>query len=250
MVAQLESLYLERELASLNPNRIPAHVAIIMDGNRRWAKNKGFPPLVGHWRGAESLTQIVRAASNLGIKHLTVFSFSTENWNRSPIEVAVLMRLLKSYLRRKRSAMVEEGVRLTAIGDTSRLPEDVRLVLKETIQSTAHCNTIELTLAVSYGSRDEMRRAILAIADDCVQGKLSKEELSEERISSYLDTAGRPDPELLIRTSGESRLSNFLLWQVSYSEMVISKVLWPDFGPSDLLEAILEYQRRELRRGL
>lgn len=244
------TLFTDEEFALLDQSRIPAHIAIIMDGNRRWAKNRGLPPLVGHWRGAETLSTIVRAASQLGVQMLTVYAFSTENWSRSPLEIQALMRLLKSYLLRKRRSMLEEGVRLSAIGDLNRLPADLRQVLNETIDATSQGQVIELILAISYGGRDEICRATQAIVSDCLRGQLSKESLSEEILSQYLDTAGHPDPDLLIRTSGESRLSNFLLWQASYAEMVISKILWPDFGPRDLLETIVEYQRRELRRGV
>lgn len=243
-------VFTEEELSLLDQRRIPSHIALIMDGNRRWAKNQGFPPLVGHWRGAETLSKIVRAASDLGVKTLTVYAFSTENWNRSSLEIKALMRLLKSYLHRKRRSMLEDGVRLTAIGDLSRLSPDLREVLEESIEATASGDVIELSLAVSYGGRDEIRRAIGSIVEDYSNGQLLKSDLSEELISEYLDTAGKTDPELIIRSGGENRLSNFLLWQMAYSEMVITKVLWPDFSARDLLEAVSEYQRRELRRGL
>lgn len=243
-------LYSQEELLLLDPARIPSHIAIIMDGNRRWAKRQGFPPMLGHWCGAETLSNVVRAASELGVKALTVYVFSTENWNRSFIETQALMHLLKSYLHRKLPSMLKEGIRLSAIGDLTRLSSDIRQVLEKTIEQTSRGQTIELILAISYGGRDEMRRAICAMIKDCLNGKLSQDSLSEESIIRYLDTAGRPDPELLIRTGGESRLSNFLLWQTSYTEMFISKILWPDFTARDLLDAIIEYQKRESRRGI
>lgn len=249
LIRPQSEIYTQQELERLDQSRIPAHVAVIMDGNRRWAKNQGLPALVGHWRGAETLSKLVRAGSDLGIKRLTVYAFSTENWNRSSLEIRALMRLLRASLLRKRASMLEEGVRLTAIGDLERLPGDFREVLNESIEVTASGDVIELCLALSYGGRDEMRRAVGAILDDYRAGQLSKNELSEELIAEYLDTAGYPDPELIIRAGGENRLSNFLLWQAAYSEMVISKVLWPDFSAKDLLEAVIEYQRRELRRG-
>lgn len=229
--------------------RIPKHVSIIMDGNRRWARKKRLPHLVGHWKGADVLSTIVRAASGLGIEILTVYAFSTENWSRSPIEIEGLMRLFKIYLKRKRASMVQEGVKLSVIGDLSKLPNDLYHTIQETMQLTATGDKIELVLAVNYGGRDEIRRAVQKILTDFDRGKLQMEMLTEETISSYLDSSGRPDPDLIIRTSGESRLSNFLLWQASYSEVVVSPVLWPDFKPEDLLNCILEYQRRELRRG-
>lgn len=229
--------------------RVPEHVAIIMDGNRRWARQKRVPLMAGHWRGAEQLTEIVRAAKGLGIKVLTVYAFSTENWNRSPMEVKALMRLIKTYLKRQRQTMIEEGVRLSAIGNIGKLPPDVCEVLEETIEATQAGSKIDLVVALNYGGRDEMKRAVEAIIDDCLAKKISKEQVSEELISQYLDTAQFKDPDLLIRTSGESRLSNFLLWQASYSEVLVSDVLWPDFREKDLLEAVLEYQKRELRLG-
>ncbi len=234
----------------LDTSRIPSHVAVIMDGNRRWAKRRGLPALVGHWKGAETLIKIVRAASRMGVKVLTTYSFSTENWKRSRREVEGLMRLFKTNLIRQRRAMIAEGVKLGAIGDLAGLPPDVRAVLTESIDATKHGNKIELVLALNYGGRDELKRAIGAIVDDCLAGKISKGQVSEEMIARYLDTAAWKDPNLLIRTSGESRLSNFLLWQISYSEMVIMDVLWPDFSETDLHDALLEYQRREHRLGV
>lgn len=244
------AVYSQEQLLALDRARIPSHIAIIMDGNRRWAKKQGFPPMVGHWCGAETLSNIIRAASELGVKALTVYVFSTENWNRPFIETQALMHLLKSHLQRRLPSMRKEGIRLSAIGDLARLSPDIRSVLENTIKQTATGETIEVILAISYGGRDEMRRAIHAMIKDCLSGKLSQDSLSEESIIRYLDTAGRPDPELLIRTGGESRLSNFLLWQTSYTEMFISKILWPDFTAQNLLDAVLEYQQRESRRGI
>lgn len=234
-----------KELPKVNAMSAPEHVAIIMDGNRRWAKNQGLPVSAGHFRGAERLTQIVQAASAFGIKVLTVYAFSTENWKRPSVEVKALMQLFKSYLKRQRSSMIKEGVRLNTIGDVSKFPKDVLQVLEETIEATKEGAKLDLIIALNYGARDELKRAIGAMIDD----KISKEELSEDLISSYLDTAKWKDPDLLIRTSGESRVSNFLLWQISYSEVFVTDVLWPDFGEKDLLAAIQEYQKRELRLG-
>lgn len=228
---------------------VPEHVAIIMDGNRRWAKKRGMPVSAGHLRGAETLTEIVRAASDYGVKVLTVYAFSTENWKRSAMEVKALMRLFKSYLNRQRNLMIEEGVRLNLIGDISRVPKDVAQVFEETVEATKGGTKLDLVIALNYGARDELKRAFGAMLEDCLAKKISKEELSEDLISSYLDTAKWKDPDLLIRTSGERRISNFLLWQISYAEVMVTDVLWPDFTRKDLLAAIHEYQKRELRLG-
>jgi undecaprenyl diphosphate synthase len=228
---------------------VPRHVAIIMDGNRRWAKKKGLPTLMGHWHGAEVLTKIVRAANACGVKVLTVYTFSTENWSRSQEEVDMLMDLLRTYLIEQREEMLQEGVKLDAIGDFGKLPASAREIIEETKILTAHCERIELVLAVNYGGRDDIRRAALAIVDDCLNGKLKKEDLSEQVFGSYLDTAPWGDPDLLIRTSGELRLSNFLLWQISYAEVYITEVLWPDFDEKEFSKAISEYKRRERRLG-
>lgn len=242
-------LYTPEELSLINRFRFPEHVAIVMDGNRRWAKKRGLPPIAGHWHGVEALSLLVKAASELGIKVLTVYAFSTENWNRSPIEVKSIMRLLKSYLLRKRPEMVEQGVRLNMIGDVTKFPQDVQRVLQESIEMTKKGTTLDLVVALNYGSRDEIKRAVQTIVQDCLSNKIAKEELTEQVIAGYLDTARWKDPDLLIRTSGENRVSNFLLWQISYSEIYVSQVLWPDFCEKQLLQAILEFQKRELRLG-
>ncbi len=241
--------YSEEELAQLNHFRMPEHVAIIMDGNRRWAQQQGLPLMAGHWRGAERLAQNVRAAVDLGIKTLTVYAFSTENWKRPPMEVKALMRLFKTYLLRQRDVMIKEGVRLSAIGDLSKFSKDVRLIIEDVVEATSAGDRLDLVIALNYGGRDELKRAVSAIVEDCLAKKLSKKEVSEDLIASYLDTAQWKDPDLLIRTSGESRISNFLLWQISYSEVIVTDVLWPNFSEKDLLAAILEYQKRELRLG-
>ena len=242
-------IYSEEDYASLDPKLIPEHIAIVMDGNRRWAKKYGKPIEAGHWRGAEQLDLIVRAAAELGVKALTVYSFSTENWKRSKNEVDLLMQLLEVYLINKRQTLIKEGVRLHTIGDTSRLPESIQLQLQESMRATQQCEKIDLILALNYGGRDELRRAILKMSKEVEKGKLHWEDLSEETISSYLDTAPWPDPDLLIRPSGVQRVSNFLIWQISYSEMVTTDTLWPDFSPKDLLHAIAQYQGRQRRFG-
>lgn len=244
-----ETIYSSEDLALVNPDRIPRHIAIIQDGNRRWAREAGFPYMMGHWKGAETITRIVQAASSLGIKAMTVYSFSTENWGRSEEEIEALMDLFQNYLIQKRGMMIREGVKLGAIGDIDRLPHKVKEALQDSIEATRHCNKIDLVLALNYGGRDDIRRAIHSIIEDCENGKISKKDLSEELISSYLDTAKWEDPQLLIRTSGEQRLSNFLLWQVSYTEVYTTNTLWPDFTEKDLLRAVLDYQKRKRRWG-
>lgn len=244
-----QSIYSPEDLAFLDPVKVPSHVAIIMDGNRRWAKRQGLPAMMGHWKGAETLMKIVRAASELGIKTLTVFSFSTENWTRARDEVDALMHLFKVYLIKERGAMAKEGVRLQAIGDLKRLPPSVLNELELSKIYTAHCKKIDLVLAINYGGRDDIRRAFIAMMADVEKGELLKEQISEKLISRYLDTAQWPDPELLIRTSGESRQSNFLLWQLCYSEFYLTDILWPDFNEHALLQAIRNVQQRQRRLG-
>jgi undecaprenyl diphosphate synthase len=244
-----EKIFSEEELAALDGNRIPKHVALIMDGNRRWSKKEALPVMGGHIEGAETLIRIVKAAAEIGIEVLTVYSFSTENWKRSPSEVFALMQLVKQYLLSQRATMMREGVKLATIGDLSKLPNDVVQILEETLQATKEGTKITLVLALNYGGRDELRRAVTTMFEDLLANKLKKEEISEQLIGSYLDTAKWADPELVIRTSGESRISNFLLWQISYSEIIMSKVLWPDFSPKNFLQAVLEYQQRQMRMG-
>lgn len=248
-VAVETKIYSPDKIALLKSGSVPKHIAIIMDGNRRWASAKGLLPSVGHLQGAETLVKTVRAASELGVEVLTVYAFSTENWKRSPKEVEALMRLFKSYLLKQRNFMLEEGVRLDVIGDMKKLPKDVQKAFHESIEATKAGNKFHLVIALNYGGRDELRRTVTSIVEDCQTKKIAKEDITEELISSYLDTAKWGDPDLLIRTSGESRLSNFLLWQLSYSEVFMTQVLWPDFTEKDLLEILLEYQSRELRTG-
>lgn len=242
-------IYTEEEFSQIDHSVIPKHVAIIMDGNRRWARKQGKKGEMGHWYGAERLDHIVRAAAELGIKTLTVYSFSTENWSRPPHEVEMLMQLLEAYLINKREELVKEGVRLHAIGDIAALPSFVQKALEETKQVTKSGGRINLVLALNYGGRDEIRRAILKMSEEVNKGTLRWEALTEKMISSYLDTSRWPDPELFIRPSGELRLSNFLIWQTSYSEIYVTDVLWPDFSEKDLLKAIMIYQQRSRRFG-
>lgn len=241
--------YSASELAGLNRNKIPKHVAIIMDGNRRWAKQQEAPAMMGHWEGAEVLTDIVKAASELGVQTLTVFAFSTENWIRPEEEVQALMHLFELYLLQKREAMVRDGIRLSVIGDVERLPKQVQESIQDTRKATEHCKKINLVLALNYGSRDEIRRAFVRLLKQQDLQTFLPEQITETMISQCLDTAPWGDPDLLIRTSGEFRVSNFLLWQISYAEVYITDVLWPEFSPHHLLQAVLAYQKRSRRLG-
>lgn len=242
-------MYTHEEISCLNPERVPAHVAIIMDGNRRWAKQRGLSPLLGHWKGADTLTRIVRAAADLNIKILTVYAFSKENWQRSKEEIDALMHIYKTYLELQREPMLREGVRLSTIGDLSGMPPAVAEALRVSESITAHGKKINLVMAFNYGGRDDIRRAFIRIMEDCEKGLLSKHQITENVIAQYLDTAPYPDPDILIRTSGEKRQSNFLLWQGSYSEFYHTEVLWPDFDEHELLKAVYEYQKRDRRFG-
>lgn len=226
---------------------VPRHVAIIMDGNRRWALQRELPSLVGHWHGAETLTEVVRAAADLGIQTVTVYAFSTENWSREPEEVEGLMRLFSVFLKDKRPQLVAEGVKLDAIGDLSRLPEGVRAELEATRHATAQGGRINLVLALNYGGRDELRRAVQKILDG--HARCPIEQVTERDIAQALDTAPWGDPELLIRTSGELRISNFLLWQLSYAEFFVTDILWPDFNREALETAVRAFQQRHRRWG-
>jgi undecaprenyl diphosphate synthase len=236
---------LQDPTAELQSKDIPRHIAIIMDGNRRWAKKRGLPPSAGHWEGAESLTEIVRAAADAGVKTLTVYSFSTENWSRSDEEIEGLMNLFEIYLTKKRDSLVEDGVRLDAIGDLDEMPEKVKVALALTRKATEQCDKINLVLAINYGGRDELRRAFCKI----VEKGIKPADITEDLISENLDTHLYGDPDLLIRTSGELRISNFLIWQISYAEIYTTDVLWPDFSPARLYEAVQEYQCRIRRKG-
>ncbi len=233
----------------IDPRKIPKHVAIIMDGNRRWAKQRDLTSVMGHWEGAETLIEIVQSAAKLGVETLTVYSFSTENWERPEFEVESLMQIFEFYLSSKRDLMIREGIRLDAIGDISRLPETVKKALEETKQATQEGKRINLVIALNYGARDEIRRAILKILNEHKDQKISQDMLTEEFISRYLDTNRWGDPDLLIRTSGELRVSNFLLWQICYTELYVTNVLWPDFSEMDFYKAILDFQNRQRRYG-
>jgi undecaprenyl diphosphate synthase len=227
----------------------PVHVAIIMDGNGRWAKSRGLPRTAGHRRGVEAVRETVKAAVDLGIGYLTLYGFSSENWNRPPPEVDDLMGLLRFYLRSEIADLHRQGVRLRSIGDRGRLAPDIVRLIEEAEERTRANLKLNLTIALSYGGRNEILRAMRMIADDVAAGRLAAEAVDEAALEQRLFTLGLPDPDLVIRTSGEQRISNFLLWQSAYSELVFDDCLWPDFGRENLRRAVEEYQRRERRYG-
>ena len=228
---------------------IPQHVAIIMDGNGRWAKERGFPRVEGHRNGVESVRAIVRAAGEVGIKYLTLYAFSVENWNRPKDEVDTLMKYLARFLKNEIGELTRNNVKLEAIGQIYRLPEFCQEQLAKTKAALAKNNGLTLILALSYGGRQEIVEGVRAIAAKAKDGKIDPAEINEQVISQYLYTHSYPDPDLLIRTSGEMRVSNFLLWQISYAEFVVTQTLWPDFRKPQLFEALEEYARRHRRFG-
>ena len=227
----------------------PRHIAIIMDGNGRWAKQRGLPRTAGHAAGAETFRNIANYCRTLGVEYLTVYAFSTENWKRSAEEVAGIMKLLGSYLREAIRDMEKNHVRFRFFGDLTRLSPQLQKLCMDAQQKSAGFGDVQVNFCLNYGGRDEIVRAAQAFARDVAEGKRDPEELTEDILSDYLYSAGVPDPELIIRPSGELRTSNFLLWQSAYSEYVFMNVLWPDFGPKDLDQAIEEYHRRNRRFG-
>ncbi|MFA4910180.1 MAG: isoprenyl transferase [Desulfobacteria bacterium] len=234
----------------LDKDKLPRHIAIIMDGNGRWAKKRILNRVSGHQNGAKAVREAVKTCRELGIEVLTLYAFSMENWNRPKGEVTALMHLLKRYLFEELDEMLENNIRLSAIGDLENLPSKVYKVLTDTIEKTKACKGMILNLALSYGGRDDIIHAVRKIISDCEAKKIKPENITEGLFSNYLFTAGIPDPDLLIRTSGEHRISNFLLWQMAYTEIYITDTLWPDFKKEDLIEAILDFQSRERRFGL
>ncbi len=233
-----------------NREKLPRHLAIIMDGNGRWAKLRSLNRVAGHREGVKSVREVVRTCRELGIKFLTLYAFSQENWQRPPGEVSALMSLLSEYLARELEEMLTNRISLRAIGEIGRLPESVYETLLHTIKQTESNQDMVLTLALSYSGRDEIVRAVREITRRVKQGELEPDEIGEECLSKALDTAGMPDPDFLIRTSGEYRISNFLLWQTAYTEIYVTDVLWPDFRKEHLVSALLDYQMRERRFGL
>lgn len=233
----------------LDKNNIPEHVAIIMDGNGRWAKQKGEMRIFGHTNGVESVRESLTAAAEIGVKYLTLYAFSTENWNRPKEEVAALMDLLVKAIYDEVEELNEKGVKLETIGNTSILPVSCRDALTKAKYRTKDNNKITLILALSYSSRWEIAQAVKTMAEESISGKLDVEAINEDLISSYLSTSDFPDPELLIRTSGENRVSNFLMWQLAYTELYFTETLWPDFKKEHFFKAIKDYQDRERRFG-
>lgn len=228
---------------------IPGHIAIIMDGNGRWAKKRGLPRVAGHKRGVDTVKEITEACAELGVKYLTLYTFSTENWSRPKDEVSMLMRLLLRSLRDRVGELNENNIKLTAIGDVNSLPQEVQNELFDAIEKTKNNKRMILNLALSYSGRWELLEAVREISTLALKGELAVDEINEKCIADHLTTKNIPDPDLLIRTSGEFRISNFLLWQIAYSEFYMSEVLWPDFGRKDLYEAIKNFQQRERRFG-
>lgn len=228
---------------------IPKHIAIIMDGNGRWAKKQLLPRLNGHRKGIETVKDVVKASSQIGVRYLTLYAFSIENWKRPKAEVNGLMNLLEKFLLEEIDELDENKVKLTTIGKINSLPKNIQKILKDCMERTKNNDGLVLNLALSYGSRWDITRAIQLISMDVRRGKLSPEDINEETISSYLQTVDIPDPDLLIRTSGEYRISNFLLWELAYSEIHIEDKLWPDFTRKEFYDAIFNFQKRERRFG-
>ena len=237
----------------LDKDRMPRHVAIIMDGNGRWAKNKGLPRLAGHNAGMKAMKKIVDHSDKLGIRYLTVYAFSTENWKRSIAEVSGIFKLLVAYVNSDLKGLIENNVRVTVLGDYTSLPDDAVKSLEKTLESTKDNMGLQFNIALNYGGRDELKKAVQQIACRVKEGRIAPEDITEDTVAEYLYTGKAyndvPDPELIIRTSGELRLSNFLLWQSAYSELVFPDVMWPDFTPEEYEKAIEDYQSRERRFG-
>jgi undecaprenyl diphosphate synthase len=235
---------------NIDPDRLPAHIAIIMDGNGRWAKQRGQHRIFGHENGVKSVKEVAETCAELGIRYLTLYAFSTENWNRPQNEVNALMELLVKTINAELKTLNDNKIRLLAIGDLDSLTKECRVELIDAMNKTASNDRLSLVLALSYSSRWEICHAATQIATDVKMGLLEPKDIDSQLFSSYLTTAGIPDPELLIRTSGEYRISNFLLWQIAYAELFFSPKLWPDFKREDLYEAIVNYQNRERRFGM
>jgi undecaprenyl diphosphate synthase len=236
-------------LESIDTDKLPKHLAIIMDGNGRWAKQKGFLRAIGHENGTKSVRVTVETCAKLGIENLTLYAFSTENWNRPKLEVDTLMRLLVHSLKNELKTLQENNIRLNSIGNLEQLPKSIRKELNEVIEITKNNSRMTLTLALSYGSREELISAVKNISNKVKNNIISIDSIDESIINQHLYTLNLPDVDLLIRTSGEHRISNFLLWQIAYAEFYFTDVLWPDFKENDLYEAIISYQKRERRFG-
>lgn len=242
---------MEKLLHSIDRKRIPAHVAIIMDGNGRWAKNRGLDRSEGHVEGVNTVRRITEIASEVGVKCLTLYAFSTENWNRPQAEVDALMHLIGIAIQRETPDLIKNNVRLRMIGDFGRMPEDARNRLQGCFDATAHCTGLVLNLALSYSGRWDIAKAARLIAEDVLSGSISTADINEDALAARLSTASLPhqDPDLLIRTGGDLRISNFLLWEIAYSEIEVTDKYWPDFSKEDFLRAIINFQQRERRFG-
>jgi undecaprenyl diphosphate synthase len=247
----VEPRYSETDLSNLglNPQRLPAHVAIIMDGNGRWARARGLPRIEGHRRGVTSVRSVVEEAARCGLRQLTLYCLSSENWKRPALELELLMRLLKRFIISERTLLMEQGIRLTSIGRTDRLPKGALNELQKTRDLTAANPGLNLCLAIDYGARDEIVTAVRSIAAKVVSGEVPIDGISEQTITDHLSTAGSPDPDLMIRTAGEMRISNFLLWQLSYAELFVTDLFWPDFRAEHFREALKSYGARDRRFG-
>ena len=239
----------KKKKAEIDMTRLPVHIGVIMDGNGRWAKKRGLPRSAGHQAGADTLKKIVTECNKMGIKYITVYAFSTENWKRPKEEVDFLMNLLMSYLLDAERTLAGENVRIRAIGSRKELSEEMQAQIIKTEEFTSKNTGIVMNIALNYGSREELITATKNICEKVKSGEISEKDIDADMISSQLYTGGQPDPDLVIRTSNEQRLSNFMMWQASYSELYFTKTLWPDFSVSDLYDAIIEYQSRDRRYG-
>ncbi len=241
---------MDRLIEKLDMSRLPAHVAIIMDGNGRWATSRGLDRSAGHVEGVNTVRRITEIASELGLKALTLYTFSIENWNRPQAEVDALMHLVVVAIERETPDLIKNNVRLTMIGDHSRMPIEAFSRLSQCMAETSHCTGLNLVLALSYSSRWEITQAARTLAERVAAGEIVPEDITSDMLNSVMATAGTPDPDLLIRTGGDMRVSNFLLWQIAYSEIYVSDIYWPDFTKADFVKALLAYQNRERRFGL
>jgi undecaprenyl diphosphate synthase len=233
----------------INTQKLPSHIAVIMDGNGRWAKQRGLDRVFGHQQGVNAVRNVIEAAAEIGVSYLTLYAFSTENWGRPDEEVSALMGIMIQSLNKETDNLIKNNIRMMTIGDVDRLADDVRERLCDTINLTSTCTGLKLIIALSYSSRWEITEAARKLAKDVKKGTVDIDSVDEEKFEKYLTTAGIPDPDLMIRTSGEMRISNFLLWQIAYTELYITEVLWPDFGKDDLYKAVINYQSRERRFG-
>lgn len=240
---------LQKKISRLDPTRIPVHVAMIMDGNGRWAKRQGLVRSEGHAEGVSTVHRVTKLSSDLGVKYLTLYAFSTENWNRPKDEVDTLMYLIGWAIERELPELLENNVRIELLGDIDRIPEEARARLLYSKEATAHCTGLQLNMCLSYSSRWEITEAVRRISREVKEGRCDISDISEEMVAGHLTTAGIPDPDLLIRTGGEERISNYLLWQIAYSELYFTPVLWPDFSDEEYVDAIIDYQSRERRYG-